>query len=33
MTQETAAQNIKNQFESSIENKKTGELKSIPIHG
>jgi hypothetical protein len=32
MIQETAAQNIKNQFKSSIENKNTGELKSIPMH-
>jgi hypothetical protein len=33
MTQETAAQNGKNQFKSSIEKKKTGELQSIPMHG
>jgi hypothetical protein len=33
MIQEIAAQNIKNQFKSSIVNKKTGELRSIPVHG
>ena len=33
MTQEIAAQNIKNQFKSSIENKKAGELRRIPMHG
>jgi len=33
MTQETAAQNIKNQLKSSMENKKTEELQSKPICG
>jgi hypothetical protein len=33
MTQETAAQNIKNQLKSSIENEKTEELKRKPMHG
>jgi hypothetical protein len=33
MTQETDAQNIKNQLKSSIENEKTEELKRKPIHG
>jgi len=33
MTQETAAQNIKNQHKSSTENKKTEELKRKPMHG
>ena len=32
MTQETAAQNIKNQLTSSTENEKIEELKSKPIH-
>jgi len=33
MTQETAAQNIKNQLKSSIENEMTEELKRKPTHG
>jgi len=33
MTQETAAQNIKNQLKSSIENKKIEEFERQPIHG
>ena len=33
MTQETTAQNIKNQLKSSIENEKIEELKSKPMHG
>ena len=31
--QETAAQNIKNQLKSSIENEKVEELKRKPMHG
>jgi hypothetical protein len=33
MTQETAAQNIKNQPKSSFENEKTEKLKRKPMHG
>ena len=33
MTQDTAAQNFKNQLKSSIENKKIEELKRKPMHG
>jgi hypothetical protein len=33
MTQETAAQNIKNQLKSSTENEKIEELKRKPMHG
>jgi hypothetical protein len=33
MTQETAARIIKNQHESSIENKKIVEFKRQPMHG
>ena len=33
MAQETAAQNIKSQLQSSIENKKTEGLQSKPMHG
>jgi hypothetical protein len=33
MTQETAAQNIKNQFKSSTENEKIEEHKGKPMHG
>jgi hypothetical protein len=33
MTQKTAAQNIKNQHKSSIENKNTEEFKRQPMHG
>jgi len=33
MTQETAAQNIKNQLKSSTENEKTVEIKRKPMHG
>jgi hypothetical protein len=33
MTQETAAQNIKNERKSSIENEKIDEVKRKPIHG
>jgi hypothetical protein len=33
VTQETAAQNIKKQLKSSIENEKMEELKRKPIHG
>jgi hypothetical protein len=33
MTQESAAQNIKNQLKSSIEKEKTEELKMKPMHG
>jgi hypothetical protein len=32
MTQETTAQNIKNQLKSSTENEKMEELKRKPIH-
>jgi hypothetical protein len=33
MTQETAAQNVKNQLKSSIDYKKTEELNSQSMHG
>jgi hypothetical protein len=33
MTQETAAQNIKSQLKSSIENEKLEELKKKPVYG
>jgi hypothetical protein len=33
MIQESAALNIKNQLLSSIENEKTEELKTKPVHG
>jgi hypothetical protein len=33
MIQETAAQNIKNQFKSSTEKEKTEKLKKKPMHG
>jgi len=33
MTQETAAQNIKNQLKSSMENKKIEVIKRKPMHG
>jgi hypothetical protein len=33
MTQESAALNVKNQLSSSIENEKTEELKTKPVHG
>jgi hypothetical protein len=33
MTQESAAQNIKKQLKSSIENEKIEQLKRKPIHG
>jgi hypothetical protein len=33
MKRETAARNMKNQHKSSIENEKTEEIKSQPMHG
>jgi len=33
MTQETAAQNIKNQLKSSFENEKMEKFKKKPVHG
>ena len=33
VTQEAAAQNIKNDLKSSIENEKIEELKKKPVHG